>query len=177
MRQMGYPSHEVLAAWIDELAPGERVIRRGPVADKVRRMAVARLAAGGVTSREVAAEVGVEASVVRNWKRQLLHEPVPEDVPVRPDEPRKRDGGVADLDALDLAGLIAERDRAYAELERIRREKREMEMGVRHHHEHRGAAPAGIGAGDLLGHAPRRHPRARPPQRPRLPVHKPRVHH
>ncbi len=128
MRQMGYPSHEVLAAWIDELAPGERVIRRGPLADKVRRMAVARLAAGGVTSREVAAEVGVEASVVRNWKRQLLHEPVPEDVPVRPDEPRKRDGGVADLDALDLAGLIAERDRAHAELERIRREKREMEI-------------------------------------------------
>ena len=50
----------------DELAPGERVIRRGPVADGVRRMAVARLAAGGVTSRQVAAEVGVEASVVRN---------------------------------------------------------------------------------------------------------------
>lgn len=47
MRRMGYPSHEVLAAWIDELAPGERVIRRGPVADGVRRMAVARLAAGG----------------------------------------------------------------------------------------------------------------------------------
>ena len=66
MRQMGYPSHEVLAAWIDELAPGERVIRRGPVADGVRRMAVARLAMGGVTSREVADEVGVEASVVRN---------------------------------------------------------------------------------------------------------------
>ena len=48
------------------LAPGERVTGRGPVADEVRRMAVARLAAGGVTSRQVAAEVGVEASVVRN---------------------------------------------------------------------------------------------------------------
>lgn len=33
MRRMGYPSHEVLAAWIDELAPGERVTGRGPVAD------------------------------------------------------------------------------------------------------------------------------------------------
>lgn len=31
MRQMGYPSKEVLASWIDELAPGERRIRRGPV--------------------------------------------------------------------------------------------------------------------------------------------------
>ena len=66
MRQLGYPSHEVLAAWIDELAPGERAVKRGPVADGVRRMAVARLVAGGVTSRQVAAEVGVEASVVRN---------------------------------------------------------------------------------------------------------------
>ena len=52
-------------AWIDELAPGERAVKRGPVADEVRRMAVARLVAGGVTSRQVAAEVGVEASVVR----------------------------------------------------------------------------------------------------------------
>ena len=128
MRRMGYPSHEVLAAWIDELAPGERVIRRGPVADGVRRMAVARLAAGGVTSRQVAAEVGVEASVVRNWKRQLLHEPVPEDDPVTPDKPGKRNDGAADPDASDLDGLIAERDRVRAELERIRREKREAEI-------------------------------------------------
>ena len=66
MRRMGYPSREVLAAWIDGLAPGERAVKRGPVADGVRRMAVARLVAGGVTSRQVAAEVGVEASVVRN---------------------------------------------------------------------------------------------------------------
>ena len=48
------------------LAPGERVTGRGPVADGVRRMAVARLVAGGVTSREIAAEVGVEASVAGN---------------------------------------------------------------------------------------------------------------
>lgn len=31
-------------------------------------------------------------------------------------------------------------------------------MGVRHQHEHRGAAPAGAGAGDLLGRGARRHP-------------------
>ena len=49
------------------MAPGERVTGRGPVADGVRRMAVARLAAGGVTSRQVAAEVGVGASVVRMY--------------------------------------------------------------------------------------------------------------
>ena len=128
IRQMGYPSREVLAAWIDELAPGERAVKRGPVADGVRRMAVARLVAGGVTSRQVAAEVGVEASVVRNWKRQLLHEPVPEDDPVTPDKPGKRNDGAADPDASDLDGLIAERDRVRAGLERIRREKREAEI-------------------------------------------------
>ena len=60
---MGYPSREVLAAWTGRA--GARGAR-GPVADGVRRMAVARLVAGGVTSRQVAAEVGVEASVVRN---------------------------------------------------------------------------------------------------------------
>ena len=27
IRHMGYPSHEVLAAWIDELAPGQRRLR------------------------------------------------------------------------------------------------------------------------------------------------------
>ena len=119
------------------LAPGERVTGRGPVADEVRRMAVARLVAGGVTSRQVAAEVGVEASVVRNWKRQLLHEPVPEDVPVRPGEVKGREdapGGECDMvsthdcDASGLEELAAERDRARAELERLRREKREVEI-------------------------------------------------
>ena len=49
---------------------------------------------------------------------------------MRPDEPRRGgDDDAADLDALDLSGLIAERDRAQrAELERIRREKREVEI-------------------------------------------------
>ncbi len=112
------------------LAPGERVTGRGPVADGVGRMAVARLVAGGVTSRQVAAEVGVEASVVRDWKRQLLHEPVPEDDPVTPDKPGKGNDGAADPDASDLDGLIAERDRVRAGLERIRREKREAGIGL-----------------------------------------------
>ena len=34
---MGYPSKEVLAAWIDELAPGERHVRRGPGPDGLKR--------------------------------------------------------------------------------------------------------------------------------------------
>ena len=93
-------------------------------------MAVARLVAGGVTSRQVAAEVGVEASVVRDRKRRLLREPVSEGDPVRPDDLREEDDGAArpDHDVPDLEGLVAERDRVRAEVERLRREKREAEI-------------------------------------------------
>ena len=45
-----------------------------------------------------------------------------------PDKPGKGNDGAADPDASDLDGLIAERDRVRAELERIRREKREAEI-------------------------------------------------
>ena len=45
-----------------------------------------------------------------------------------PDKPGKRNDGAADPDASDLDGLIAERDRVRAELERIRREEREAEI-------------------------------------------------
>ena len=58
MRRMGYPGREVLAAWTGRAGARERVTGRGPVADGDRRMAVARLAAGGVTSRQVAAAEG-----------------------------------------------------------------------------------------------------------------------
>ena len=42
-----------------------------------------------------------------------------------PDKPGKGNDGAADPDASDLDGLIAERDRVRAGLERIRRERRE----------------------------------------------------
>ncbi|MDL5507547.1 transposase [Bifidobacterium longum] len=66
MRQMGYPSKEVLASWIDELAPGERRIRRGPVPGELKRDAVLKVASGELSSREAAEAVGVDSSVVRN---------------------------------------------------------------------------------------------------------------
>ena len=59
-------------AWIDELAPGQRKLRHGPVPEKLKRKAVVAVASGRLKSREAAAELGVEASVVRNWKRQML---------------------------------------------------------------------------------------------------------
>ena len=65
MRMLGYPkSKELLMAWIDELAPGERKLRHGPVPEKLKRKAVVAVASGRLKSREAAAELGVEASVV-----------------------------------------------------------------------------------------------------------------
>lgn len=43
MRALGYPkSHELLTAWIDELAPGRRKLRHGPVPEELKRKAVGR---------------------------------------------------------------------------------------------------------------------------------------
>ena len=73
MRRLGYPkSKTLLMAWIDELAPGQRKLRHGPVPEELKRKAVVAVASGRLKSREAAAELGVEASVVRNWKRQML---------------------------------------------------------------------------------------------------------
>lgn len=65
MRMLGYPkSKELLMAWIDELAPGRRKLRHGPVPEELKRKAVVAVASGRLKSREAAAELGVEASVV-----------------------------------------------------------------------------------------------------------------
>ena len=65
MRALGYPkSHELLTAWIDELAPGQRKPGHGPVPEKLKRKAVVAVASGRLKSHEAAAELGVEASVV-----------------------------------------------------------------------------------------------------------------
>ena len=40
--------------------------------EELKREAVVAVASGRLKSREAAAELGVEASVVRNWKRQML---------------------------------------------------------------------------------------------------------
>lgn len=72
LRALGYPSHEVLARWIDELEPGRRRLRRAPVDEPTRRRAVARYACGEATSRRIGEELGVSADVVRNWKHTML---------------------------------------------------------------------------------------------------------
>lgn len=122
MRQMGYPSKEALASWIDELAPGERRIRRGPVPGELKRDAVLKVASGELSSREAAEAVGVDSSVVRNRKRQLLGDA--KGLMVTKREPERGDSSQQDNpDA--LRGEIAT---LRADLERLRAEQRAMEI-------------------------------------------------
>ena len=72
LRALGYPSHEVLARWVDELEPGRRRLWRAPVDEPTGRRAVAGYASGEATSRRIGEELGVSADVVRNWKHTML---------------------------------------------------------------------------------------------------------
>ena len=55
MRMLGYPkSKELLMAWIDELAPGRRRLRHGPVPEELKRKAVVAVASGRLKSHEAA---------------------------------------------------------------------------------------------------------------------------
>ena len=159
MRALGYPkSHELLTAWIDELAPGQRKLRHGPVPEELKRKAVVAVASGRLKSREAAAELGVEASVVRNWKRQMLDgskethvtktpgekpptagegktsvEPsTPAAMPPAAAGPRDAAGLADAVAALEkrLAETRARLDELDADVERQRREKRELDIEI-----------------------------------------------
>lgn len=136
MRALGYPkSHELLTAWIDELAPGRRKLRHGPVPEELKRKAVAAVASGRLKSREAAAELGVEASVVRNWKRQMLAGSKETHV-ARERRERPGDGGgarpvVPDAPAVAAGSRDADGlDELDADVERQRREKRELDIEI-----------------------------------------------
>ena len=152
MRALGYPkSHELLSAWIDELAPGRRRLRHGPVPEELKRKAVVAVASGRLKSREAAAELGVEASVVgkpetadaRRIQGDARDEDTWREAPDgRGGENRRgalyaggpRDAaGLADaVAALEkrLAETRARLDELDADVERQRREKRELDIEI-----------------------------------------------
>ena len=151
MRMLGYPkSKELLMAWIDELAPGQRKLRHGPVPEELKRKAVVAVASGRLKSREAAAELGVEASVVRNWKRQMLakSEEAPvagpgkrrtvvesKDPSVKPAVAPNASDAAGPADALAslerrLAETRARLDELDADIERQRREKTELDIEI-----------------------------------------------
>ncbi|WP_258900478.1 IS3 family transposase [Bifidobacterium breve] len=149
MRMLGYPkSKELLMAWIDELAPGQRKLRHGPVPEELKREAVVAVASGRPESREAAAELGVQDATVREWKRQMLAKSEEATVSgsgkrrtvveskepsVKPTVAPNASDAAGPADALasmerKVAELQARLDELDAELERIRREKREAEI-------------------------------------------------
>ena len=154
MRMLGYPENkELLMAWIDELAPGRRRLRHGPVPEELKRKAVVAVASGRLKSHEAAAELGVQAAVVREWKRQMLAGSKETHVarerrerpgdgggarPVVPDAPAVAAGsrdaaGLADaLASMEkrLARMQARLDELDADVERQRREKRELDVEI-----------------------------------------------
>lgn len=154
MRMLGYPeSKELLMAWIDELAPGRRRLRHGPVPEELKRKAVVAVASGRLKSHEAAAELGVQAAVVREWKRQMFAGSKETHVarerrerpgggggarPVVPDAPAVAAGsrdaaGLADaLASMEkrLVRMQARLDELDADVERQRREKRELDVEI-----------------------------------------------
>ena len=152
MRALGYPkSHELLTAWIDELAPGRRRLRHGPVPEELKRKAVVAVASGRLKSREAAAELGVEAPVVGKPETADARriQGVARDEDTWREAPDGRGGenrrgalyaggprdaaGLADaVAALEkrLAETRARLDELDADVERQRREKRELDIEI-----------------------------------------------
>ena len=126
--------------------------------EELKRKAVVAVASGRLKSREAAAELGVEASVVRNWKRQMLDgskethvtktpgekpptagegktsvEPsTPAAMPPAAAGPRDAAGLADAVAALEkrLAETRARLDELDADVDRQRREKRELDIEI-----------------------------------------------
>ena len=151
MRMLGYPkSKELLMAWIDELAPGQRKLRHGPVPEELKREAVVAVASGRLKSREAAAELGVQDATVREWKRQMLAKSEEATVSgsgkrrtvveskepsVKPTVAPNASDAAGPADALasmerKVAELQARLDELDADVERQRREKRELDIEI-----------------------------------------------
>ena len=151
MRMLGYPkSKELLMAWIDELAPGQRKLRHGPVPEELKREAVVAVASGRLKSREAAAELGVQDATVREWKRQMLAKSEEATVSgsgkrrtvveskepsVKPTVAPNASDAAGPADALasmerKVAELQARLDELDADVERQRREKKELDIEI-----------------------------------------------
>lgn len=115
-RMLGYPSKELLAAWIDELEPGRRKVsqtHRG-FEDEDRENAVVRLVTRKESAQAIADDLGVKRATLYNWKRKLLGEEAPSKMPRK-----KKDMAIeellemkaaleADIDKLELKRAVLE---------------------------------------------------------------------
>lgn len=106
-RMLGYPSKELLAAWVDELEPGRRVVNktgRG-ITDDAKENAVVRLVTRSESAQSIADDVGVKRATLYNWKRELLGKEAPSKM-----TGKKRDMTIEELEAMK-ASLEADIDR------------------------------------------------------------------
>lgn len=106
-RMLGYPSKELLAAWIDELAPGLRIRNktgRG-ITNAGKENAVVRLVTRRESAQSIADDVGVKRATLYNWKRELLGKEAPTRM-----TGKKKDMTIEELEAMK-ASLEADIDR------------------------------------------------------------------
>lgn len=81
IRELGYPSPDVLRAWIDEVRPGWRQRASGKAGStaaspQLKRQAVIELCSRSVAASVDAEEMGVSRQVLYKWRNQLLGEEV-----------------------------------------------------------------------------------------------------
>lgn len=79
IRELGYPSSNLLAEWIDELEPGRRPKRPALVrtSEKAKEHAAIDLITRKGAAKGIADGLGIERATLYNWKRKLLNEEVP----------------------------------------------------------------------------------------------------
>lgn len=88
MRTLGYPSQELLAAWIDELKPGRRPKHSSArrFSHEAKEQAVIDLVARRGAAQVIADGLGIERATLYNWKRKLLSEEAPCKLPREKDD-------------------------------------------------------------------------------------------
>lgn len=88
MRALGYPSQELLGAWIDELEPGRRPKRSSArqFSHEAKERAVIDLVARRGAAKVIADGLGIERPTLYNWKRKLLSEEAPCKLPRKKDD-------------------------------------------------------------------------------------------
>lgn len=116
-RMPGYPSKELLAAWIDELEPGRRKANRAmrEITECERENAVIRLTTGKGSAQAIADDMGVKRLALYDRKRKLLGEGALPEMPAKKrkgmgiEELEKPKAALeADIDKLELERAILE---------------------------------------------------------------------
>lgn len=79
IRQLGYPSAELLRAWVDEQHPGGRQrvsgkARRAASSPEQKKAAVIELCSRDGAASSIAEEFGVSRQILYKWRNQLLDE-------------------------------------------------------------------------------------------------------